>query len=316
MGFENAKKQSIFAHPVWAAVLAIFCCLLWGSAFPTIKIGYELFQIPSEDFASKLVFAGVRFSAAGVLTLLGGWAVGKKFPTLPRQAFGKVAGLGLVQTTLQYIFYYWGVAHTTGVRGSILNSTSTFFAIILGHIFLAGGDKITKGKVLGCLLGFGGVVVASLGGQLGGGFSLSGDGAILAASFCFALAGLISKKLAQQYNGIAITGWNLLFGGTVLVVAGLALGGRLAVVTPTGLATLLYLCILSALAFTLWTLLLQHNPLSKISIYYFLMPVFGALFSALLLNENLWDFKYIAALVLVCTGIYMVNRAEKKTQPA
>lgn len=53
---------------VW--FLAMICCLLWGSAFPCIKIGYKMFHIASADASSQLLFAGCRFFLAGVLVLL------------------------------------------------------------------------------------------------------------------------------------------------------------------------------------------------------------------------------------------------------
>lgn len=306
----SKKHASIFTNPTAVVLLAVFCNLLWGSAFPFIKIGYQLFELPNDDFFSKLVFAGIRFLLAGLLTLGSSFIINKRAPKLPRQAVPGVVLLGLVQTTVQYIFYYWGVAHISGVRSSIINSTSTFFAIVLAHFFLKGTDRMSRNKVIGCLIGFAGVVIVSADSTLGGAATLSGDGAILMAALCFALASLISKKLARKYDGVSISGWNLLIGGGVLCVIGLAGGGKLAAITLPGLAVLLYLSVLSALAFTIWTLLLQHNPMGKISVYSFLIPVFGALLSALLLNESLLNSKYLVALLLVCGGIFLVNRPQ------
>ena len=304
----SSQKKSIFSNPTAVVLLAVFCNLLWGSAFPFIKIGYQLFQLPNDDFFTKLVFAGLRFLIAGVLTLGSSFIINKKAPRLPKQALPGVTLLGLVQTTTQYIFYYWGVAHISGVRSSIINSTSTFFAILLAHFFLQGTDRMNRNKIIGCLIGFAGVVLVSADSTLGGAATLSGDGAIAMAAFCFASGSLISKKLTRNYDGISVTGWNLLIGGTVLCTIGLAGGGRLVVITLPGIAVLLYLSVLSALAFTIWALLLQRNPMGKISVYNFLIPVFGALLSALLLNESLLNPKYLVALVMVCGGIFLVNR--------
>lgn len=305
-----SKRNKIFTNPVIVVALAVFCNLLWGSAAPSIKLGYEFFSIPTDDFFSKLVFAGIRFLTAGFLTLLAGLIINRRFPTLPKEAFGGVAVLGLVQTTIQYIFYYWGVAHLTATRSSIVNSTSTFFAIILGHLFIKGSDRMTRNKVLGCLIGFVGVIIAFNGGSLGEGFSFSGDGAITIAAFCFALASLLSKKLSAKYDGVAISGWNLAFGGSILLIIGLIGGGRLYTINTKGILILLYLCFLSAAAFTLWTLLLQSNPLGKISVYAFLNPVFGTILSVLFVDKNkdVLQINYLIALVLVCAGIILVNR--------
>mgnify|MGYP000360272242 CR=1 FL=1 len=66
-----AKLDKIFGTPVCAVLLAIFCNVLWGSAFPFIKLGYRLFSIDSGNTASIFCFAGVRFMLGSVLVLLG-----------------------------------------------------------------------------------------------------------------------------------------------------------------------------------------------------------------------------------------------------
>lgn len=63
-------KQSILTRTWVVAALACVCCILWGSAIPTIKTGYRLLQVDSADTASQIVFAGVRFTLAGLLVLL------------------------------------------------------------------------------------------------------------------------------------------------------------------------------------------------------------------------------------------------------
>ena len=70
---EKKSKTALFLQkkPV-VAILACFCCLLWGSAFPSIKIGYQLFHIDSADTGSQLLFAGYRFTLAGILVILAG----------------------------------------------------------------------------------------------------------------------------------------------------------------------------------------------------------------------------------------------------
>ena len=129
-----AKLDKIFGTPVCAVLLAIFCNVLWGSAFPFIKLGYRLFSIDSGNTASIFCFAGVRFMLGSVLVLLGSILLQGKAPRLPR---GRVAAeccaLGLWQTTAQYAFYYIAVAMLTGAFGGILNSTQSFLGVIFAH---------------------------------------------------------------------------------------------------------------------------------------------------------------------------------------
>ena len=147
--------DKIFGTPVFAVLLAIFCNVLWGSAFPFIKLGYRLFSIETGNTASIFCFAGVRFMLGSFLVLLGSVLLQSRLPKFPR---GKVAAeccaLGLWQTTTQYAFYYIAVAMLTGAFGGILNSTQSFMGVILAHFLYGNKDRLTPRKALGCALGF------------------------------------------------------------------------------------------------------------------------------------------------------------------
>ena len=102
--------------------LAIFCNVLWGSAFPFIKLGYRLFAIDSSSTASIFCFAGVRFMLGSFLVLLGSVLLQSRLPKFPRdKVAAECCALGLWQTTTQYAFYYIAVAMLTGAFGGILN---------------------------------------------------------------------------------------------------------------------------------------------------------------------------------------------------
>lgn len=118
---------SLFTQPKFVWLCAAFCCLLWGSAYPAIKNGYEIFQIATDDLPGKIVFAGYRFVIAGALLLLFAILQGKPIGRLSRRQYTQLVVLGSTQTALQYVFFYIGLAYTTGVKGSIMNATGTFF---------------------------------------------------------------------------------------------------------------------------------------------------------------------------------------------
>lgn len=92
-----------------AYLTAIFCTLLWGTAFPFIKVGYSAFEIEESDIGSKLIFAGMRFMLAGFMVFLFLWISKRKPPTLSKKDILPVCSLGVVQTGLQYIFTYIGM---------------------------------------------------------------------------------------------------------------------------------------------------------------------------------------------------------------
>ncbi|SMG55087.1 DMT family transporter [Paraburkholderia susongensis] len=296
-------------QPQVLVILATVCCLLWGSSYPAIKIGYALLGITQGDIPSKLVFAGYRFVFAGLFLLILAALSKKPLFNFSRRNAGQLMLLGFTQTAIQYVFFYIGLAYTTGVRGSILNSTTTFFSVLLAH-FIYKNDKVSPRKAVGCLLGFVGVMVVNFGdGSFEFAFTLLGEGFIVIAAFVLSAASIYGKRISQGMDVMVMTGYQLGFGGAVLVAAGYATGGTLSGFTAGSAALLGYLALLSAVAFTLWSLLLKYNQVGKVTVFNFLVPVFGTALSAICLNENIMELKNLVALVLVCSGIWLVTRS-------
>jgi drug/metabolite transporter (DMT)-like permease len=305
----SRDSARFFTQSKVLVIVATVCCLRWGSSFPAIKIGYALLGITQNDIPSKLIFAGYRFLLAGLSLLI--LAVLSKKPVfdLNRRNGGQLMLLGFTQTAIQYVFFYIGLAYTTGVRGSILNSTTTFFSVLLAH-FIYKNDKVSPRKALGCLLGFVGVMIVNFGdGLFGFSFTLLGEGFIVIAAFVLSAASIYGKRISQGMDVMVMTGYQLGFGGAVLLAAGYASGGSLHTFTLGSIALLAYLALLSAVAFTLWSLLLKYNQVGRVTVFNFLVPVFGTVLSAICLNENIMELKNLVALVLVCGGIWLVTRS-------
>ena len=286
---------------------AILCTALWGSAAPCIKSGYAMFGIQAGQQFSQLVFAGWRFGLAGLVVLAVAKLKGHRI--LPQRSEIKpILWISLFQSILQYICYYIGLSSTTGLKGSVLSGTQTFFALLAAHLFLA-NDKLTRNKSLGCLCGLAGVLVLGLGGL--NGFNLAGDGMVLLSAVSSGAGALVSRIYTPGRDPMLLTGWQLFIGGVVLTAVGMAGGGHLGTVTLPGVLLLGYMIVLSAAAFTIWTALLGKFPIGKVSLFGFLIPVFGAVFSALVLRENVLTVRNLAALALVSGGIALANTAPK-----
>ncbi len=301
------NNLSLFTRKKFAWMCAAFCCLLWGSAYPAIKNGYEIFEIATDDLPGKIVFAGYRFVIAGLLLLAFAVAQGKPIGRLSRGQFSRLAALGVTQTALQYIFFYIGLAYTTGVKGSIMNATGTFFSVLLAH-FIYHNDRLSMNKIVGCVLGFAGVMVVNFNSQLMDfSFSWMGDGFVVLAAFILSAASLYGKRISQTVDPTIMTGWQLATGGVVLTLGGYFTGGRLEFHGWESAAILGYLALLSSVAFALWSLLLKYNRVGMIAPFNFLIPVSGAVLSAIFLQESILEWRYALALVLVCFGIWRVN---------
>jgi len=305
---ETVSSVPIFARRNVAYAGATLCCLLWGSSYPAIKSGYELFAIATDDIPSKIVFAGYRFLFAGLLLLLFAMAQRKPIARLSQRQYGQIAFLGLTQTSIQYIFFYIGLAFTTGVKGSIMNATGTFFSVLLAHLIYK-NDRLSYNKSIGCVLGFAGVMLVNVNPSLlDFSFSLMGDGFVVLAAFILSASMLYGKRISQTVDPTVMTGWQLAFGGGVLVLGGYLTGGTLAVPDVKAAALLGYLTLLSSIAFALWSVLLKYNRVSMIAPFNFVIPVAGTVLSAIFLGENILEMKYAIALVLVCSGIWWVNK--------
>jgi drug/metabolite transporter (DMT)-like permease len=303
-------KTKFYTNRKNIVILATLCCILWGSAYPSIKIGYSLFNI--NDLGSKLVFAGYRFALAGILVLVFESITTKNRLNLSKKQFRQVTLLGLTQTALQYIFFYIGLSNTTGVRGSIINGTGTFVSIILAH-FIYKNDKLNFNKIIGCIIGFLGVVIVNFNRQSleRSSFNFMGDGFVMVAAIIFATSAIYAKKITQIQKPSIVTGFQLLIGGVTLTILGWILGGSLKGFTLISILLLIYMSLLSAVAFAIWTELLKYNKVGIISVFNFLIPIFGTLLSAIFLRENIFDIKILVALIFVCFGIFLVYRVKK-----
>lgn len=313
-----SPANRFFASLPGVLITCVVCCLLWGSAFPCIKIGYELFNIAATDTASQMLFAGARFTISGLMVITGMSIAGKRFLHPERTDLRAVLLLSLFQTILQYICFYQGLSKASGVTSSIVTASSNFLAIIFAALLFR-TERLTTRKVIGCLAGFGGVVAINLGGQQTGlTFTLGGEGLILGSAIAGAMSTCLIGIFGKKHNPVMLSGWQFLVGGLVLTVWAIAAGGHLAPPQPLpALCLLVYMGFISAMAYSLWSRLLAVNPVSRVSVFGFLNPVFGFLLSALLLGEGGLIAPGVAALALalVCGGIVIVNLPGRTAAP-
>lgn len=305
------EKKSIMARPLVVTMLAIGCNLLWGSAIPFINMGYKLFSIPSGAAATQILFAGCRFFLAGLLTILFASLMGKSFVRPKKENMHMVVKLGMLQTVTQYLFFYIGVANTFGVKSSIIQGLNAFVAILIA-VYVFRSEKMNRLKWIGGVLGVAGIVVVNLGGELGGGVKLTGEGFLLISMVAGACSAGAIKYFAQKEDPVALSGWQFMFGGLVMAAAGFCFGGRLYPSGAASAAVLLYLAMVSAVAYTVWSVLLKHNPVSRIAPFMFLQPIFGVLL-ALVMNPQAEVplLRYGFALALVCASILVIGKGQQ-----
>lgn len=301
--------ERFFTSSLGIIVAAVTATFLWGSAFPFIKLSYEALAIGPEDVFQQLLFAGYRFFLASLLIM--------GFITFLRRKIryqkGTVKGLmtiALFQTFLQYVFFYIGLSYSTGVQGSIIAGTTSFFQIILAH-FMYKNDYLSLRKVIGLVVGFMGVIlVTSTRGAIQFNFGI-GETFLLIAMFSGALGNILAKNASVKMDILYMTAFQMLIGSIGLIVIGASQIGLfpLDFDWASGLM-LIYLAFLSASGFVLWNTVMKYNKVGSISTYLFLIPVFGVFLSTVMLNEALHRY-ILLSLVLVVAGIIIVNKKKR-----
>lgn len=303
--FDIAK---IFTSPLFIVIGAMLCCALWGSATPFIKMGYKvMFEGAKPNVPSTILFAGIRFAAAGFITVAIYSIARKKVLYPKRENLDKVAVIALFQTVIQYFFFYIGLANTSGAKGTIISGSSSFFAIFISSLIFK-QEKLTVKKVVACVVGFAGIIAVNLNG-LDFSMNLTGDAFVLFSAMSLAFSSVLIKIFSKSEDPVVISGYQFMLGGTVMIIVGLIAGGKIDRFTFVGAAILVYLSFLSAVAYALWGMLLKYNPVSKVTIFSFMTPVFGVLLTKLMLPEEstVQIVNLLISLVLVCLGVFMLN---------
>ena len=217
------------------------------------------------------------------------------------------AGQGFQQTTVQYFFFYLGLANTTATKGSVISAANVFFSVIIAH-FIVKGEKITLKKAIGCIIGFAGVVAVNLTPEgFGSSFTLAGEGCVLLCAVAYGASNVTTKIISKRERPEAITAYQLMIGGSILIIIGYAAGGSMGAFTVKSALLLFYMSLLSMVAFTIWATLLKYNSVGKVTPYGFAVPVFGTALSAVFLGEAVFTWNNLVGLALVSVGILWVN---------
>ncbi len=278
---------------------ALFYVFLWASAYVPSKIG-ALGSPP-------LWFLVVRFAVAGLIALALARAMGARLPRTRRE-WAATALLGGLGNAVYLGFTYVALLHLASGVGAIVASTNPLVLALIAPWLLA--EPLTRGKVVGMVLGFGGVIAIVLA-RLGSGTANPADIALAFAGVLGSVAStIVYKKWCAGLDLRAVTGLQLLAASLILLPCALLFeGAPHADVTPAFVASFVYVVlVMSVGASLLWFWLLTHGEASRVSAYYFLTPVFGLALAALLLHEpvGLRDAGGLAAITL---GISLAQRA-------
>src|SRR3954470_16304103 len=169
------------------------CSFLWGSAFPVLKISNQELQMAPGDPIAQIVFAGIRFLLAGLILLVFLLFKNRKQLYVKRSHILILVLFGVIQTAVQYYFFYNGLAKVSGMQGSILSSSGTFLAVLLAHFFYK-NDQINWKKSIGILAGLAGIMMANWGQEFQFQFQWNGEGFMIMSGLTSALTTIMAKE--------------------------------------------------------------------------------------------------------------------------
>jgi drug/metabolite transporter (DMT)-like permease len=309
-GVEYMNVKRFFTHPLGILASAVFATFLWGSAFPFIKLSYAALEIEAHEIGEQMLFAGYRFLLAGLMIVLFFSLLGKRM-TFQKSSAGTVIKIGLFQTFLQYVCFYIGLSYSTGIQGAIISGSSSFFQIVIAHFYYK-DDSFSVRKAIGLSIGFIGVIAVNITrGQLELDFGV-GELLLLMAALIYSYGNIMAKEGSRTIDVGYLTAYQMIFGSFGLLIIGIVQTG----IMPFSfdgqtIAMLLYLSFLSAAGFLVWNTVMKYNKVGKVSMYMFLIPVFGVLLSGLILGEEIHSL-VLFGLACVAAGIVIVNRAPKE----
>ncbi len=290
---------------------ALLVMFLWGSLFPMVKLGFRFYEVKTTG--DILLFAGIRFTICGGLICLFALGKDKKSYAPVKSAFLPIALSGLFAIVLHYAFTYLGLSSTASSKTAILKQVGLLFYVCFSSLFFK-DDKLTVKKGIGVLLGFVGIIAINVSSE---GVSFhKGDLLIIAASFCTVFSNVISKKVFKKVEPITATGCSQLFGGVILLIVGICMGGSVSFSWDWSLLVMVYICLASIISYCLWYTIIKNSELSGMFIIKFAEPLFSCILGAIILQENIFKWQYLAAFLLIGGGIVISNLKIKKKNTA
>ncbi|SIT35995.1 putative 10 TMS Drug/Metabolite Exporter (DME)Family, DMT superfamily [Paraburkholderia ribeironis] len=297
----------------FAILLMIGLCAIWGLQQVVIK---------TTNAALPPVFqAGLRSAIAAVLVW--GWARSRGTPLFRNDG---TLGAGLLAGVLfaaEFVCIFFGLTLTSASRMAVFLYTAPCFTALGLHWF-GGGERMRRIQWLGIVAAFVGIGLAFADGFLHGpaarGSMLAGaagDALGVLAGIAWAATTVVVRGSRLAHSSASKTlFYQLAVSAVVLLALALALGqARVEAVTPLALASLAYQAVVVAfVSYLLWFWLLRRYIASRLSVFSFLTPLFGVTFGVLLLGES-FSPRFLAAGVLVLTGIALVNAPAQRPSP-
>jgi len=291
---------------IGAGLLVIY--VVWGSVYVAIR--YVVADVPA------LLSIGLRYVVAGLM--LTAYVAARRGPGVLRASRRALVGCALLAVLLQVLTNgttTW--AESVGVQAGPAALLTALAPIGIVLLRLWTGDRPRAVTWMGVVVGFAGLAVLLLGGRSVPGFPLWPSLLIVASAGCWAVGSFLQPRLLLPPHSFVTAAYQLLLGGVVLTVAGLARGERTSFHFPTETWLVLgYLTVSSVLSYTTYVWLLHHAPISLVSTHAYVNPVVAVLLGWAWLGEPItWPVVLGGAVVLVAVALVMAERRRLPEEP-
>ena len=303
MESQNINNQDF---SFFVGIFTAFLCVIFGSNAVAIKFSFSGIGV--------FTTAAIRFSIAAIAIFIWARAVGQSLVLKKGQLCQLLilAALFAVQLSM----FYFGLSKSNASRGTLIVNLLPFWILFLAHFFIP-GDRITRRKFFGILLGFSGVafMIAEKKGVAAD--FRTGDLIILSATVIWSCSVIYLKRIIGAFSAFQITLYSIVFSVPVFLLEALLWDAPM--VTKLDfkiIGAVLYQSLITAtFGFVTWNRLLQKYGAVALHSFVFIMPIAGVALGGLVLGEPITS-KILIALALIVVGILIVHWRPKKEAPA
>jgi len=282
---------------------------LWSSAFAGVKIGLQ-YQTP-------LQFAGTRFFISGCLVFPLAYRNNRNYFSIFRIQWKTILLIAFMQTFLQYALFYQGINLIPGAVGAIIIGSQPLFISFVAH-FLMPGDRTTLSRTLIILLGILGVVLVSLSrdpNSVSGHIAMAGVLLLVSINILSGFTNVLIARERGMIPPLVLSSGSMILGGGALFLVSLVVEGLNPGPKPIEYyGSLTWLSMLSAVAISVWTVLLKRPGIkvSHLNFWKFLIPLFGAVLSWILLEGEKPQILTLLGMFTIAISLVVLNLVQRK----